>query len=423
MTTRERWAWICLTMGIGVQGCAQVLGYEEPFVLEEDPACMPVDDNNDCTIDTCNAAGMTIHTLQAEGTVCTTNGGSKCNATGVCVQCLAVSDCPGTDDDCQQRTCIAGQCSKNFTPAELALPTQTAGDCHKTVCDGNGTSKDNVDDTDKPNDNTLCTTDSCMNGTLVFTPVALGTMCTDGNGTTCNSVGQCRFDIGVMCAMASDCANSNCVDGVCCSASACDLGGSCATGDCTCPGTTPMACSGVCKDLAVDDENCGACGQPCTTDATGVHACSGGSCINRSWTAWPMPNPVGTGLPNTANYTVDSAKGLVTDNVTKLMWQQNIDAGSYTSGTAKAYCADLVYGGYSDWRLPTRIELVSLIDSTKSDPLPTIDTMTFPNTPRDYFWASSTLAGNASTGWYVNFDDGSTSFRDGMLPSRVRCVR
>jgi hypothetical protein len=136
-----------------------------------------------------------------------------------------------------------------------------------------------------------------------------------------------------------------------------------------------------------------------------------------------MPNPATTGLPNPSNYTIDEPNAVVTDNVTKLMWQRDVDPGSYTWAEAKCYCADLVYGGYTDWRLPTRIELVSLVDFTKPGPGPTIDTMAFPNTPSSMFWTSSPLAGSPSRAWSVHFSGGNTSYFAVSYTFRVRCVR
>lgn len=183
-----------------------------------------------------------------------------------------------------------------------------------------------------------------------------------------------------------------------------------------------MECSGVCKDLAIDDDHCGACGQSCNSATTGSY-CSAGTCINRTWANWPMPNPASAGLPNPSNYTVDAANGTVLDNVTKLMWQRAVDPGSFVWAGAYFYCDDLVYGGYSDWRLPTRIELISLVDFTKPSPGPTIDTTAFPNTPGGTFWAFSPVATLPSTFWAVDFSKGQTNGIGDSSMVWVRCVR
>ena len=164
-----------------------------------------------------------------------------------------------------------------------------------------------------------------------------------------------------------------------------------------------------------DPSNCGDCGNKC---ATGV-ACGAGNC-GFEWALWPMPNPPSTGLPNPASYDTGTA-GVVLDNVTGLMWQRAIDGKLFTSADAKSYCDNLSLAGHGDWRLPSAIELYSLVDFTKSNP--SIDTAAFPNTPAVTFWSSSLLAGNSSGAWSVQFNYGFVSYSSGTGTFRVRCVR
>jgi hypothetical protein len=63
---------------------------------------------------------------------------------------------------------------------------------------------------------------------------------------------------------------------------------------------------------------------------------------------------------------------------------------------AKTYCADSTHGGYDDWRLPTAIELVSLVDFTIASPGPTIDATAFPGALGNLHWTASPLAGSSS---------------------------
>src|SRR5204862_6692597 len=88
-----------------------------------------------------------------------------CNGNGSCVDCVAPSDCPGTDTACAFRTCSAkGQCGVGFAPAGSHNPAQTAGDCHVNECDGAGNVRSVVDHLDIPVDNNPCTGDLCLNG-------------------------------------------------------------------------------------------------------------------------------------------------------------------------------------------------------------------------------------------------------------------
>ena len=136
---------------------------------------------------------------------------------------------------------------------------------------------------------------------------------------------------------------------------------------------------------------------------------TGGVAATGDWAGWPMPNDqadVTVGAPNLESYT-DNGDGTVTDNVTGLMWQQTVPTGTYTWAQALAYCPTLTLANHSDWRLPSRIELVSIVDlGVTSGPM--INSTYFPSTPADVFWSSSPLAGSPSGAWIVDFGNGYT---------------
>jgi len=140
------------------------------------------------------------------------------------------------------------------------------------------------------------------------------------------------------------------------------------------------------------------------------------------WANWAMPNPASANLPNPSSYSVDSASDIVTDLVTKLMWQRTLQAPALSFAEASAYCDSLNYGGFSDWRLPSRIELVSLVDFTRSNPA--IDPTAFPDVKMTIFWTSSPKVSFAmSDAWTVDFASGATSAADLGTVLQVRCVR
>ena len=179
---------------------------------------------------------------------------------------------------------------------------------------------------------------------------------------------------------------------------------------------------------------------PAGTTANGCTACSTGlvceryptaACLDPDWAEWPMPNgqvDVTAGAPNLENYT-DNGDGTVTDNVTGLMWQQAVPATRYTWASAVAYCPTLTLAGHSDWRLPSYIELVSILDVGESSSNPTMSGTYFPNTPAGYFWTSSPVAPVTSSpwgAWSVYLTNGGTVGTDGNSVSTmlyVRCVR
>lgn len=134
---------------------------------------------------------------------------------------------------------------------------------------------------------------------------------------------------------------------------------------------------------------------------------------------WPMPNPVSTALPNPTSYT--SKTDSVVDDVTGLEWQQTPGcAAGCTQANADAYCEGLALAGHSDWRLPTRIELVSLVDD--SEHAPAIDPV-FPGTPNGYFWTSSPMVFFPDNAFRIGGNEGDTAY--GMVSDvgPARCVR
>ena len=132
-----------------------------------------------------------------------------------------------------------------------------------------------------------------------------------------------------------------------------------------------------------------------------------------------MPNARLPGLPNPHRY--DTAAAVVTDKITGLMWQRNLADKFFTFQEAGRVCDELTVGGYEDWRLPSRIELVSILDMTRTQP--SIDVTAFPGTPNEWFWSSSVAADNPKAAWYVYFYFGYPKTDDMTNRFSVRCVR
>ncbi|MBO4698503.1 DUF1566 domain-containing protein [bacterium] len=83
------------------------------------------------------------------------------------------------------------------------------------------------------------------------------------------------------------------------------------------------------------------------------------------------------------NFLIDDSvenEPIVIDKNTGLEWQQKFSSTNYSG-----YCSNLTYGGYSDWRLPTLAELLTLLYYDYS---PTINLKYFPDTPPEIFWTS-----------------------------------
>lgn len=120
----------------------------------------------------------------------------------------------------------------------------------------------------------------------------------------------------------------------------------------------------------------------------------------------------------TRSYT--RANDIVTDNVTGLMWQDDTTPSAMTWDSAINYCEDLTLGGYNDWRLPSRAELLTIVD--RSRVYPSIDSA-FLNVIPDYYWSFVSYTADVHYIWGVLFEDGGTSYRSKTYDYYVRCVR
>jgi hypothetical protein len=158
--------------------------------------------------------------------------------------------------------------------------------------------------------------------------------------------------------------------------------------------------------------------------------------VTEIWVHWPMPNPdaaiaptlpsLDAALPHPMAYTAGDAGQPVFDRVTHLTWEAVATrAPSYVD--AELYCLSLAQTTSMHWRVPTRIELVSLIDFTR---VPTINSDVFAF-PADagaadpmWTWSSSLALPDAdptmSDHWAVSFADGSVA--TGSAARWVLCV-
>jgi len=118
---------------------------------------------------------------------------------------------------------------------------------------------------------------------------------------------------------------------------------------------------------------------------------------------------------------VDNNNGTITDTSTGLMWEKSTGLTTYTWAQAMAYCENLTLGGQSDWRLPTRNELQSIVDYNNYNP--SISISFFPDTVASVYWSSTPLAYNTSSAWIVNFNYGYVYFDDKTYYNDVRAVR
>ncbi len=157
--------------------------------------------------------------------------------------------------------------------------------------------------------------------------------------------------------------------------------------------------------------------------STGAGGTAGGAVAVHAWPRWPMPNQPGSDLPNPQNYVVltVNSEEIVRDEVTQLHWQRRLDPRRFTWKDAMAYCDTLKLAGWDDWRLPSRIELVSLLNLAYTDP--SIDGVAFPNTPGEWFWTASRQANDPGRAWFVYFYFGYPDTDPDTNQYPARCVR
>jgi len=123
----------------------------------------------------------------------------------------------------------------------------------------------------------------------------------------------------------------------------------------------------------------------------------------------------------------DNGDGTITDNITGLMWQKT-DGGEMTFENATTYCNNLVLGSYSDWRLPTGIELYSINNLSHLNPA--LNTAYFTLTQAEYWWSSDVGADDPTKVWVTNAGGGigahpksETLSAGGSKQFHVRAVR
>ncbi|MBI5493401.1 MAG: DUF1566 domain-containing protein [Deltaproteobacteria bacterium] len=156
-------------------------------------------------------------------------------------------------------------------------------------------------------------------------------------------------------------------------------------------------------------------GQTCTggTCATPENLCDVAPCVDCQAARWPMPGDrVRASQFQLREHTVyDPARGLE--------WERATEAAHFTHAQAVERCRCLPLAGRHDWRLPTRIELVTLVDHGST--MPAIDQDAFPGGGGRRWTASPDT--DPAFAWAVDFDSGAVSGAQRVTGLPVRCVR
>lgn len=150
-----------------------------------------------------------------------------------------------------------------------------------------------------------------------------------------------------------------------------------------------------------------------------------GTCINATKVttcpqeADPLFGQDGTYRLNVPTYKTTSTT--LTDSVTGLVWQRLPEQAGKTQAEAVAYCDALSLAGQNDWRLPTRLEAVSILDEGRitSGCMP-------PAVPQESLgtkWTASPTGTSASQYFSMNEEYGAWTVAVADSKFAARCVR
>lgn len=129
----------------------------------------------------------------------------------------------------------------------------------------------------------------------------------------------------------------------------------------------------------------------------------------------------GAALDSSGEYTpikdfIDQGNGTVIHTKTNLMWQRcslgQVWNGQTCVGKAEEFTYDQAlnqishFEGYNDWRLPTVNELWTLIEYNHAFSGKLVANNVIFVNPPEYFWSSSTYAGDENIAWDVSFYEG-----------------
>ena len=125
---------------------------------------------------------------------------------------------------------------------------------------------------------------------------------------------------------------------------------------------------------------------------------------------------------NVTRFSKDSSLNIVIDDLEDIIWDLN-NADRYQAWSIQDnFCRTSFSAGQygvGNWRLPTKTELVSLVDNSSS---PKILNTFLDDTYENSYWTGTVDENNSEKYYVVNFSDGSLTTKSKTLPSYVRCV-
>lgn len=119
---------------------------------------------------------------------------------------------------------------------------------------------------------------------------------------------------------------------------------------------------------------------------------------------------------------VKEASSLVKDERNAIYWQDTQDSKvtSEDWDDAVLYCDKLVLDGLKKWRLPTFMELLSIVDYKLVHPA--INPL-FSFTNEGTYWTSTGFSPTPARAWTIDFRTGETYYNYKTTNHTVRCVK
>lgn len=175
---------------------------------------------------------------------------------------------------------------------------------------------------------------------------------------------------------------------------------------------------------------------------------------NKAQVQWGLACPANLWAGGTRRF-MDNGDDTITDNLTGLVWEEkgnkdgtenladphdadnkysfssnllgNPDGTAYTDFLATLNATN--FAGHNDWRLPTLVELQSIlaVPFKCSVGPPCVDDVfdngTNSGTQSGYYWSSTMFAPSPGFAWFVNFSDGGVNLSSTTFKYAVRAVR
>jgi Protein of unknown function (DUF1566) len=135
--------------------------------------------------------------------------------------------------------------------------------------------------------------------------------------------------------------------------------------------------------------------------------------------SWDQTLPAATRFIVLSNF----AGAAVLDRNTGLVWEKSPTANTLTWSIARISCLNKSVGGQKGWRLPSIVELTSLVDPSVLFPGPTLQPgHPFLNVAPSY-WSATTNAEVPTNAWAVSFSIGGVTSGSKSELVNVWCVR